>query len=1226
MQKSQYLEHSDSTLIQKTLRNSTKMFSAFIACIFMLLPLIPAAINSVNNSNNAEAFDVGKWVMCKVFKDSPIAQAIYVSRQTDAEEFALFSKSTYGYGMGYVDGSIYNLMLEISGQKSFGDVNRSILGRDLYKQRSVKDDKKEDNKQGESGEKKVEFNGGEQVTPFDRFGVSGLNWSGYLGEWKYLEINPCDKEPKARDTKTNQFYEKRLVPQATYENRDSSVDPRVQLHYANSVSNNMFDAVLNVIANIVFSCAKLFVVFVLALINFSFVDIAELLGINNAIIGTSDKAKQGIFNVLFNNFFMGLIVLFIAATGLHIFFSGVVRRQYRNSLNLLSRTIALFLIAIFISVNPAFWISIPNKATTIMQVILASGMSQELRGQNELCSIDGKSTSGEKLVEKDVDVKTLDTKNIKSMNNVLEDASQRIRSSVGCSFWQMLLFEPWVEGQFGTDWNNLWAFEKKPDWAKDGKTLPGDYPDNIKMVGDATVPLGGGKVVNNWALFHLSTQTNAHGTIDKNTEMGQFTSEKNNDWWRVVDVLSSYEEKDDKITDPSGGGTTTPPSDTAPPETPPADTGQPSTPPADGSGEKLMWPTKSRNITSKYGMRKHPVTGVYKLHGAIDIGVPQGTEVYAAASGVVVQSDKSNRAYGNRIKIKHNDKLFTAYNHLMDGGRLVKVGDKVVQGQLIGKVGSTGYSTGAHLDFEVYVGGESGSNRQNPVTYLGKDLKVSGPLTSEISNTAEQLSYGTPKDNPPLEYWEHWIGKQSWNRILVSFSAGFFAFIVLAAPGFFALMSAVFSIGIAIIVAFAPIFLLAGCYPRGWDIFKQWVALLINTMVKKLIFSFLMILSIIFVSAVMDLMGTLGWWEAVVLMAILSIVLISGRHKIVELFTIAKLSSGKIGEIASSSVHRARGSVTSTAKSGVNLVSARAAASSELNKAGVKGMEKKLAMQKARRAALLNEARSLSYHNNFLRDARVSYDKAKGNVDAYCESCRRPLAEYGGDSVAQDPYGNWYCQDCFFDHGKEKMLTDYGVNPFSNEYKNESSKTKSVFVKDSKVDDSATDSALNTLDKIDRFGGNNVSKNERANTTDMLNLARYAGMDIERFRKLKGERKGTRIVPPEIPPQLKPFINEAEFDRRMTNKETEIAEQLYAEAILDYVAGTFNDQIRETEGKIQSISESLDEALEESSDKFNRKKRSILNQIMKGIIDGAKEERADVSNKFTADDTDYNQD
>jgi murein DD-endopeptidase MepM/ murein hydrolase activator NlpD len=138
-------------------------------------------------------------------------------------------------------------------------------------------------------------------------------------------------------------------------------------------------------------------------------------------------------------------------------------------------------------------------------------------------------------------------------------------------------------------------------------------------------------------------------------------------------------------------------------------------PPATGdSGGTLSRPV-SGPITSPYGMRVHPITGVYKLHDGMDFGVPCGTPVRAAATGTILQQ-YFNGAYGNRIilnnGVKRGVSVVTTYNHLSRFA--LKAGAKVQRGQVIGYSGTTGYSTGCHLHFMVLTNGST----VNPAGWL----------------------------------------------------------------------------------------------------------------------------------------------------------------------------------------------------------------------------------------------------------------------------------------------------------------------------------------------------------------------------------------------------------------------------------------------------------------------------------------------------------------------------
>ena len=135
----------------------------------------------------------------------------------------------------------------------------------------------------------------------------------------------------------------------------------------------------------------------------------------------------------------------------------------------------------------------------------------------------------------------------------------------------------------------------------------------------------------------------------------------------------------------------------------------------------FICPLKSyTRISSEYGWRKNPVTGVNKLHAGTDFAAPAGTPIYAAASGYVQVAGWSSGGYGNYVIIYHGkmsdgNQYSTLYGHMRSVA--TSAGKYVKQGELIGYVGSTGNSTGNHLHLEVWKGG-SKANAVNPRGYI----------------------------------------------------------------------------------------------------------------------------------------------------------------------------------------------------------------------------------------------------------------------------------------------------------------------------------------------------------------------------------------------------------------------------------------------------------------------------------------------------------------------------
>ena len=146
-------------------------------------------------------------------------------------------------------------------------------------------------------------------------------------------------------------------------------------------------------------------------------------------------------------------------------------------------------------------------------------------------------------------------------------------------------------------------------------------------------------------------------------------------------------------------------------------------------GGEFAWPVPGyTRITSKYGMRTHPITGIYKLHTGVDIGAPMGASFVAANDGIVVKAGY-NGAYGNMVIIDHGGGVQTLYAHGSE--IMVKVGDTVKKGEtVVLKVGSTGYSTGAHAHFEVRLNGVV----TDPMPYITNGL-VPTTQNEETQNT-----------------------------------------------------------------------------------------------------------------------------------------------------------------------------------------------------------------------------------------------------------------------------------------------------------------------------------------------------------------------------------------------------------------------------------------------------------------------------------------------------------
>lgn len=127
-----------------------------------------------------------------------------------------------------------------------------------------------------------------------------------------------------------------------------------------------------------------------------------------------------------------------------------------------------------------------------------------------------------------------------------------------------------------------------------------------------------------------------------------------------------------------------------------------------------LWPideTVKSRISSPFGYRKHPITGRHSFHAGMDIAAPKGTAVIASCHGEVTDLGH-HKNLGKFVKVTHRDGTYSLYGHL--SAITAKIGHEVAQGQKIGEVGSTGRSTGPHLDYSLRRDGEP----MNPAKFL----------------------------------------------------------------------------------------------------------------------------------------------------------------------------------------------------------------------------------------------------------------------------------------------------------------------------------------------------------------------------------------------------------------------------------------------------------------------------------------------------------------------------
>ena len=149
-------------------------------------------------------------------------------------------------------------------------------------------------------------------------------------------------------------------------------------------------------------------------------------------------------------------------------------------------------------------------------------------------------------------------------------------------------------------------------------------------------------------------------------------------------------------------------------------------------------PVKTAAFTSGYGVRSDPFRGAAAMHAGIDLSGPLGTPIYATADGTVTTAEWNSGGYGNLVKIDHGRGIETRYGHL--SAYIVSRGQRVTRGQLIGRMGSTGRSTGSHLHYEVRIDGRA----VNPIPFMKSTDYVLAMQKRSNAAPMESLAIGGP--------------------------------------------------------------------------------------------------------------------------------------------------------------------------------------------------------------------------------------------------------------------------------------------------------------------------------------------------------------------------------------------------------------------------------------------------------------------------------------------------
>jgi len=158
----------------------------------------------------------------------------------------------------------------------------------------------------------------------------------------------------------------------------------------------------------------------------------------------------------------------------------------------------------------------------------------------------------------------------------------------------------------------------------------------------------------------------------------------------------------------------------------------------------LRNPVPNGHFRSGFGMRRHPILGFSRMHTGVDWAAPRGTPIIAAGNGIVEKAGWDSGGYGNQTLIRHANGYVSSYNHQSAIAKSVKPGAKVVQGQVIGWVGTTGLSTGPHLHYELIVN----DNKVDPLRIrLPGGKSLSGEALAKFEKERQRIDELLGKDD-----------------------------------------------------------------------------------------------------------------------------------------------------------------------------------------------------------------------------------------------------------------------------------------------------------------------------------------------------------------------------------------------------------------------------------------------------------------------------------------------
>lgn len=968
------------------------------------------------------ATKVEKWIFCW----NDIGREFLNVKETEVLPYMFNSKSAFTISENAND-NVYNNILKVSGFNFFSNENKET-----------------------------------KLNPFDVFGMAGLRYSSYGGEWKYFKIDACnaDNIKVVPDSDYGKYYQNRIEPSTSFGERKTTKDLRT-LHY-NDV-NRFWVAWKDVFNNLILSLNKFIITMIVSLITLSLSDVVSMFGM-------LDVAKI-IFDNLFSAVFLPLSILVFAFTGIYLIYTGFIKKQQRQALSGVAKALLAFVFMVIMSNNPQF-IALPNMLASTGQAVIIDSLNY------------GSKTEDMTLCATESGTQKLD--NLRNPYEYMEGITENMSSNVGCRLWEEFLFKPWTKGQFGVD-----------DW----KELDSIENENGEWVGQPQVQLGG-KTVENWALFQLSTQTNQHVSLDGYNS--PFINNVEKDWWRVVDAMSNvrFKEKEVEGKSSSNSSSSSDPSNFTP------NAEQKETAQKVYSAFKSLGMSDIQiagalgNITQESQMKPQMVEGIYsgKLFTG-DISVYTQQELFSmydkegisySPTGYVSAADGKYYAgvglvqwTGDRTRNLINfaqsigSNWYTVETQLKylltsssQGGESSYTERyarndyssvaEATEGWLDIVEGGLGMST-AHLDRRVkyadiwykelgnFTVDEDFAN--NLINNPGVNRDSIGKQSYSQKGTFFKAKLMEPLEPKPTKYWTSWTGMKAnrfWPMLLTTLLSSLAAVPLIA----ISMASIGFSFTLVLLMSISPFVFLLACFPPYEHMLKDWGATLGNTVLKKIFVAFLLVITIQFIFISMSMFNEIGVALGCILFGVTCYILFKNKDRLLNKISVFKGASGFFQNAVNNTtqnVQRMQNFGKSTLGDISSYAAARTYGSIKARQMGLSKEEAHEASKKAGKHVFKNRMyRKSGEFATSMRQGMENTAQKKQDIkegDFTCTVCYQNIQN--NESYYTDINNNIYCMQCgdelydmeLFEHSRsdEEFGDEDLVTPeFSKEQRNSS--------------------------------------------------------------------------------------------------------------------------------------------------------------------------------------------